>query len=47
MRMILTPLRTRNEKTYSEPLATRAHAKESIEVRGADGQLHRFATTRA
>jgi peptide/nickel transport system permease protein len=36
----LTPLRTRNEKTYSEPLATRAHAKESIEVRGADGELH-------
>ena len=36
---ILTPLRTRNEKTYSEPLATRAYAKESIESRGADGQL--------
>lgn len=36
---ILTPLRTRNEKTYSEPLATRAYAKESIESRDADGQL--------
>ncbi|MEF8770906.1 MAG: ABC transporter permease [Candidatus Accumulibacter phosphatis] len=36
---LLTPLRTRTEKTYSEPLATRAHAKESIEIRDADGQL--------
>ncbi|KFB70109.1 ABC transporter permease [Candidatus Accumulibacter vicinus] len=36
---LLTPLRTRTEKTYSEPLATRAHAKESIKVRDADGQL--------
>ncbi|MCM8611965.1 ABC transporter permease [Accumulibacter sp.] len=36
---LLTPLRTRNEKTYSEPLATRAHAKETIEVRGSDGRL--------
>jgi peptide/nickel transport system permease protein len=35
----VTPLRTRNEKTYSEPLATRAYAKESIEVRLADGTL--------
>ncbi len=35
----LTPLRTRSEKTYSEPLATRAHAKESIEVRAADGRI--------
>jgi peptide/nickel transport system permease protein len=37
---LVESLRTRNEKTYSEPLATRAHAKESIEVRGADGELH-------
>ncbi|MCP5247685.1 MAG: ABC transporter permease [Candidatus Accumulibacter sp.] len=37
--VIATPLRTRNEKTYSEPLATRAYAKESIESRGADGRL--------
>jgi peptide/nickel transport system permease protein len=33
------PLRTRHEKTYSEPLATRLHAKESIDIRAADGQL--------
>ena len=37
---IASPLRTRNEKTYSGPLATRAYAKESIEVR--DGRI--FAT---
>jgi peptide/nickel transport system permease protein len=37
--LAVTPLRTRNEKTYSEPLATRAYAKESIEVRLADGTL--------
>jgi peptide/nickel transport system permease protein len=37
---MISVLRTRNEKTYSEPLATRAHAKESIELRGADGELH-------
>ncbi len=36
---IATPLRTRNEKTYSEPLATRAYAKESIEVREPDGRV--------
>jgi peptide/nickel transport system permease protein len=32
-------LRTRNEKTYSEPLATRAYAKEAIELREADGSV--------
>jgi peptide/nickel transport system permease protein len=37
--LALTPLRTRNEKTYSEPLATRAYAKESIELRLPDGTL--------
>jgi peptide/nickel transport system permease protein len=37
--LVVTPLRTRNEKTYSEPLATRAYAKESIELRLADGTL--------
>lgn len=37
---IATPLRTRNEKTYSAPLATRAYAKESIEVIDADGRVH-------
>lgn len=36
---LVTPLRTRNEKTYSAPLATRAYAKEMIEVRGPDGVL--------
>jgi peptide/nickel transport system permease protein len=36
---VATPLRTRNEKTYSPPLATRAYAKEAIEVRAADGSL--------
>ena len=36
---IAAPLRLRNEKTYSEPLATRAYAKESIEVREADGRV--------
>jgi peptide/nickel transport system permease protein len=36
---LLSPLRTRHEKTYSEPLATRLHAKESIDIRAADGQL--------
>jgi peptide/nickel transport system permease protein len=37
---IVEPLRTRNEKTYSGPLATRAYAKESIEVRESDGRVH-------
>lgn len=36
---VAAPLRTRNEKTYSEPLATRAYAKESIETRDADGVM--------
>jgi peptide/nickel transport system permease protein len=36
---LLSSLRTRTEKTYSEPLATRAYAKESIETRTADGEL--------
>ena len=31
---LLTPLRTRNEKTYSEPFATRLYAKETIDVPG-------------
>ena len=37
---VLTPLRTRNEKTYSAPLATRAFAKESVERRESDGSIH-------
>ncbi len=36
---LASPLRTRNEKTYSEPLATRAYAKESIEIRRPDGSI--------
>ena len=37
---VAAPLRTRNEKTYSGPLATRAYARESVEVRAADGSVH-------
>ena len=36
------PLRTRTEKTYSEPLATRAYAKEAIELRDADGSVRQL-----
>ncbi len=36
---LLTPLRTRNEKTYSEPLATRAYAKEMLEMKQPDGSV--------
>ena len=32
--VLAAPLRTRNEKTYSEPFATRLYAKESIDVAG-------------
>ena len=39
---LLTPLRTRSEKTYSAPLATRAYAKEVMDGRDADGQLHQM-----
>ena len=38
---LLTPLRTLNEKTYSEPLATRAYAKEMMEIRDSDGSLRK------
>jgi peptide/nickel transport system permease protein len=34
--LLLTPLRTRPEKTYSAPLAIRAYAKETVEVRGGE-----------
>lgn len=37
--VLVTPLRTQHEKTYSAPLATRAYAKEMIEVRSDDGDL--------
>ncbi|MGB5080996.1 MAG: ABC transporter permease [Burkholderiales bacterium] len=33
------PLRERRERTYSAPLATRAYARETLEVRGSDGTL--------
>ncbi len=36
---IATPLRMRNEKTYSSPLATHSYAKESTEIRQADGSI--------
>lgn len=36
---IASPLRSRNEKTYSEPLATRAYAKEQVQTRNADGTV--------
>lgn len=36
---IAEPLRSRNEKTYSAPLATRAFAKETREERAADGSV--------
>ncbi|MBK8399903.1 MAG: ABC transporter permease [Propionivibrio sp.] len=36
---MVTPLRTRSEKTYSQPLATRAYTKEAFDVRDADGSL--------
>jgi peptide/nickel transport system permease protein len=32
------PLRSRPERTYSAPFATRAYAKETMEVMGADGK---------
>ena len=38
---LLMPLRTKVEKTYSEPLATRAYAKEMIEIREADGTVRK------
>lgn len=36
---LAAPLRTRVEKTYSAPLATRAYAKETMERRADDGTL--------
>jgi peptide/nickel transport system permease protein len=36
---LAAPLRLRNEKTYSAPLATRAYAKETMEIPAADGSL--------
>src|SRR5574343_234277 len=36
--LLATPLRTRLEKTYSAPFATRLYAKESIEMAGGGTQ---------
>jgi peptide/nickel transport system permease protein len=36
---ILAPVRAHRERTYSAPLATRAYAKETIEVTEADGKV--------
>ncbi|MDR0576623.1 MAG: ABC transporter permease [Candidatus Accumulibacter sp.] len=36
---LAAPLRLSSEKTYSAPLATRAYAKETMEIRGADGRV--------
>jgi len=36
---LVASLRARSEKTYSEPLATRAYAKEAIDLRTADGRV--------
>ena len=33
---LAAPLRTRNEKTYSEPFATRLYAKETIDLPGGE-----------
>ena len=37
--MLAKPLRAHAEKTYSAPLATRAFAKETVEVRNTDGSI--------
>ena len=36
---LMRPVRTRIEKTYSAPLATRAYAKDTVDVRHADGRV--------
>jgi peptide/nickel transport system permease protein len=36
---LATPLRTRSERTYSEPLATRAYARETMDITAADGTV--------
>lgn len=37
--VIASPLRDRRERTYSAPLATRAYARETLEVPGRDGAV--------
>ena len=39
---LVTPLRTRNEKTYSEPFATRLYAKETIDLPGDQGTVRDY-----
>ena len=39
---LASPLRLRNEKTYSKPLATHAYAKEAIDVTDADGNVRQL-----
>src|SRR6185295_1640435 len=36
---IATPLRAHHERTYSAPFATRAFARETIEIAGPDGTI--------
>jgi len=36
---VATPLRERRERTYSAPFATRAYARETLEVQSPDGQV--------
>ena len=40
---IASPLRAHREKTYSAPLATRAFARETLEVAGPDGSLRQIS----
>jgi peptide/nickel transport system permease protein len=39
---VAMPLRLRRERTYSAPLATRAFARETLEVPGADGKMQQL-----
>jgi peptide/nickel transport system permease protein len=36
---IASPLRDRRERTYSAPFATRAYARETLEIQGPDGKV--------
>ena len=37
-----TPLRARRERTYSAPFATRAYARETLEIRDPDGKIRQL-----
>jgi peptide/nickel transport system permease protein len=39
---IASPLRERRERTYSAPFATRAYARETLEVQGADSKVRQI-----